>query len=91
MPPELYLRWAKILGANFDHWSLAGSKLKLLSIEDINFMRNNPSRVGAGAEILSKWKLSNIPVQELVRVLKEIGLIQLGCEIEENLLPGSDV
>ncbi len=54
-------------------------------------MRANTPQGGGGAEVLSRWKESNISVQELVRVLKEVGQVRLGTDVEEHFLPGSDV
>lgn len=91
IPVEYFLKWSKILGSNHDYWTMVGSKLGLLTTTDINFLHAHPNPGGNGAEVLSRWKESNVPVTELIRIVKEVGLVTMGTEIEECLLPGSDV
>ena len=74
-----------------EYWSLVGAKLQLLSTDDINYYQNNPNPRGNGAEVLKRWQDSDSTVAELVIALHEVKLNQLALEIEECMLPGSDV
>ena len=82
MPTGLFLKWAKMLSSTEDHWTMVGSKLNLLSTDDIHSLRENPSP--AGNEVLRRWYESSLSYKDLVAVLSspDVRLTALANEIE---------
>jgi len=64
---------------------MVGSKLGLLSVDDINFYRNNPVKGGNGGELLDRWKESSLTYKDLVDSLKatDVGMNRAANAIEK--------
>ena len=80
------MRWSKILSGNGDKWALVGSKLGLLSVEDIQFYTHNPDKGGNGKLILCMWRDSDCSYKDLVAALRDedIRLDTLASQIESH-------
>ncbi len=88
LPPELYLKLEKTLSLRDCYWTLVGSKLGLLTTDDIMFYRLNPYQGGNGGVVLNRWIESPTKTYtELIAVLKdpEVGLSQTAEEVEHFL------
>ena len=83
LPANLYLYLQKLLSTG-EHWAMVGSQLGLLSVEDINFYRDNPCNGGNGSVPLDRWKESTLTYKDLADVLKsqEVGLIKAANSVE---------
>jgi hypothetical protein len=80
------LDWSKKLSGTGDKWAVLGSKLGLITIDDINFYKHNPHPGGIGQQILRMWKDSDCSYRELVAALRdeEIRLDGLAAQIESH-------
>ena len=65
---------------------MLGSKLHLMTTDDINFYKDNPHKGGNGHVILSIWKDSDCSYRELVAALRheDIRLDKLASQIESH-------
>ena len=63
---------------------MVGSKLALLTVDDINFYRDNPFKGGNGGVLLDRWKESALTYKDLVDALKEtdVGMNRAANAIE---------
>ena len=86
IPPQLFLDWSKKLGGTGDKWAVLGSKLGLVTTDDINFYKDNPRKGGNGELILRMWKDSDCSYRELVAALRDedIRLDKLATQIESH-------
>ena len=82
----MFLEWSKKLSGNGDKWAVLGSKLGLITMDDINFYKDNPHKGGNGQVILSIWKDSDCSYRELVAALRDedIRLDKLASQIESH-------
>ena len=86
IPAQLFLDWSKKLSGTGDKWAVLGSKLGLITTDDINFYKDNPYRGGNGQLILRMWKDSDCSYKELVAALRDedIRLDKLAGQIESH-------
>lgn len=85
IPGDKFLHWSKVLGGS-DKWALVGSKLGLVSTDDIRFYTHNTQKGGNGQLILDLWRNSDCSYKELVDVLKseDVHLDSLAKQIEDH-------
>ena len=86
IPPELFLKWSKQLSGTGEKWALIGSKLGLLTTDDIQLHKHYPHKGGNGELILGMWRDSDCSYKDLVAVLREdeIRLDQIAIQIEHH-------
>ena len=65
-----------------------GSKLNLLSTDDIDYYRTNPETGGNGGIVLQKWKDSKLTFKDLVSALEssDVGLNEAAARVEKHFL-----
>jgi hypothetical protein len=80
---DTFLEVAKILSTN-EYWTLVGSKLGLMTFDDINYFRSNPVKGGNGSEVLQRWQESNLTYRDLVNALKDVNLNRAADVIEKH-------
>ncbi len=87
LPSELYLSLQTKLSLDDRYWTLAGSKLDLLSVEVIEFRRRHPLEGGNGGVVLKAWQQSTTKThKDLIEALTEVGLESAAKEVEKYFL-----
>lgn len=82
----MFLEWSKKLSGTGDKWAVLGSKLGLVTTDDINYYKGYPYQGGNGQLILRMWKDSDCSYKELVAALRDedIRLDKLAGQIESH-------
>lgn len=89
IPVDKFLSWSKKLGSTGDKWCLVGSVLGLITTDDIQYYKENPTKGGNGSLLLSRWIDSDCSYKDLIAALRSdnVRLDTLAKQIEDHFSP----
>ena len=91
LPPNLLKELELRLGSQDSYWEGVAAQLHLLTVDEINLLRNIPPRRGNGCEVMARWKESNCSFEDLEAALRVVGLNSIAMRVRKLHAHETDV